>query len=315
MRLVSLLGLTLILLAGCSERDAPPPDLTDSLADDLGRTVAVDRPAERILTLAPNLTELLFAAGGGHTLIGASQADDYPAGVDSLPRFGTYPLDVEAVVALQPDLVLATAEVNNPDDAIPLAEAGIATYFFSFDAVDDVPRVLRALGTLVGAESEAETAARSFETDMEAIRAVTNGRPRPRTLLLIGDETLFAFGGASYTQELIWIAGGESLTGHFDGDAVTLSEEFILEAAPDVIVGGWGEDYDVGQLVELHPVFRAVPAVVEDRVYSLDPDLLLRPGPRLVDGAEAMARLLHPARFAGARTSLDTLERTEEDRP
>ncbi len=278
--------LCILLLVGCAEREPAAPTLTD----DLGRAVDADLPAERVLTLAPNLTEVLFEAGGGHTLVGASQADNYPPGLDSLPRFGTYPLDVEAVVALQPDLVLANAEINNPDDATPLAEAGIPTYFFSFDAVDDVPRVLRALSPLVGTDAEAKAAA--FETEIESIRAATEGRPRPRVLLLIGDETLFAFGGASYTQTLIEIAGGESVTAGFEGEAVTLSEEFVLEAAPDVIVGGWGEDYDVARLVELHPAFSAVPAVANGRVYSLDPDLLLRPSPRLVEGAREIARVL-----------------------
>ncbi len=289
------LCLALLLLAGCTADEAPLPTATD----DLGRAVELTLPAERVLTLAPNLTELLFAAGGGHALVGASQADDYPPGIGALPRFGTYPLDVEAVVALRPDLVLATAEVNNPDDARPLAEVGIPTYFFSFDTVADVPRALRTAGALVGTEAEAAAAAEAFGAAMREISNETEGRARLRTLLLIGDETLFAYGGASYTQELIEIAGGESVTAHFDGEAVTLSEEFVLEAAPEVIVGGWGADYDVGRFLALHPALSAVPAVAARRVYSLDPDLLLRPGPRLVEGAAALARVLQGGRGEG----------------
>ncbi len=288
----------LLLLAGCTEREAPPAALTD----DLGRGVDLSPPAERVLTLAPNLTELLFAAGGESVLVGASQADDYPPAVEALPRFGTYPLDVEAVVALRPDLVLATAEVNNPDDARALAEAGIPTYFLSFDALDDVPRALRTVGTLVGSERQADEAAAAFEAAMQALEERADGGPRPRTLLLIGDETLFAFGGASYTQELVRAAGGESVTARFDGEAVTLSEEFVLEAAPEVIVGGWGEAYDVRRFLELHPAFEAVPAVAAGRVYSLDPDLLLRPGPRLVDGVAELARVLRPEGEALSRS-------------
>ncbi len=269
-----------------------------AVTDDLGRAVAVTPPVARVLTLAPNLTEILYAAGGGSALVGASQADDFPADVATLPHFGTYPLDLEAVVALRPDLVLATNQVNNPDDARPLAEAGVPTYFFSFETLDDVPRAMRRVGELVGTEAQAEAAADTFETRLRQLAARTDTLDRPRTLLLIGDETLFAFGGASYTQAMIALAGGESVTAHFDGEAVTLSEEFVLEAAPEIIVGTFGTDFDPARLLALHPAWAPLPAVAAGRVYSIDPDLVLRPGPRLADGADTLARLLHPEAFA-----------------
>lgn len=287
-----LASVTALALLGCAE-PAPAP-VQSVVTDDLGREVPFEAPAERVLTLAPNLTEILFTIGAGGTLVGASQADDYPPAVDTLPRYGTYPLDVEAVVALQPDLVLATDQVNNPNDARALTAAGIPTYYFSFDAVDDVPRALRTVGELVGREPEAEAAADTFEARIRRLAAQTDTLVHPRTLLLIGDETPFAFGDDSYTQELITIAGGESVTERFEGEAVTLSEEFVLEAAPDVIVGAFGEDYEPARLAELHPAWGPVPAIASGRVFGIDPDLLLRPGPRLADGAEALARLLHP---------------------
>lgn len=284
----------LAILSGCGE----PPDARPSdLIDDLGRTLEISRPVERVLTLAPNLTELLFAIGRGEVLVGASPADTYPPGLDSLPQFGTYPLDAEAVVALQPNLVLATDAINNPDDAVALAEAGIPTYFFRFTSIDDVPRAARRLGELLDARPIADSVASAFEARMESVAAQTESREHPRVLLLIGDETLFAFGDASYTQRLIEIAGGESVTAHFEGEAVTLSEEFVLEALPDVIVGAFGPDYDPATLSDLHPAWGPVPAVQNGRVYGIDPDLLLRPGPRLADGAETLARLLHPGVF------------------
>jgi iron complex transport system substrate-binding protein len=157
-----------------------------------------------------------------------------------------------------------------------------------------VPRALRTVGDLIGSKQQAEAAADSFETRIRRLAARTDTLDRPRTLLLIGDTPLFAFGDASYTQELIEVAGGESVTADFEGEAVTLSEEFVLEAAPDVIIGAFGTDYDLARLAALHPAWAPVPAVASGRVYTIDPDLLLRPGPRLVDGAETLARLLHP---------------------
>ncbi|MEP0546167.1 MAG: helical backbone metal receptor [Rhodothermales bacterium] len=289
--------LAALFATGCGERDAASAPAAPTPTDDLGRAVAVAPPVGRVLTLAPNLTEILFAAGGGAALVGASQADDFPAEVAALPRYGTYPLDLEAVVALRPDLVLATNQVNNPDDARPLAEAGVPTYFFSFETLDDVQRALRRVGELVGTEARADAAADSFETRLQRLAARTDSLARPRTLLLIGDETLFAFGSASYTQQMIALAGGESVTAHFDGEAVTLSDEFVLEAAPDVIVGTFGADTDAARLLALHPAWASVPAVAAGRVHSVDPDLVLRPGPRLADGTETLARLLHPVAF------------------
>jgi len=245
-----------------------------------------------VLSLAPNLTEILFAVGEGGRLVGASQADTYPPGLDSLLQFSTYPLDAEAVVALRPDLVLATDQVNNPADAAALAEAGIPTYFFRFDEISDVPRVMRAVGALLGAEPAADSAATAFEDRLRRVAQQAGGRERPRVLLLIGDETLFAFGAGSYTQRLIEAAGGESLTAGFAGEAVTLSEEFVLEAAPEVIVLALGPDYEAARLVARHPALASVPAVRAGRVFGMDPDLVVRPGPRLADGAEELARLL-----------------------
>lgn len=286
MRRLVLLLFVLYLL-GCGERPATPGAVTD----DLGRSVEIAERPERVLSLAPNLTEILFAIGEGERLAGASQADTYPPGLDSLPQFGTYPLDAEAVVALRPDLVLATDQVNNPADADALAEAGIPTYFFHFDEIADVPRAMRTVGDLLDAEPAADSAAAAFEDRMRRLAERTGGGERPRVLLLIGDETLFAFGDGSYTQRLIEAAGGESVTAGFAGEAVTLSEEFVLEAAPEVIVLALGPDYETAELTRLHPAFASVPAVRAGRVFGMDPDLLLRPGPRLVEGAETLARL------------------------
>lgn len=282
-----------VLFAGCGTPDGAAP--SEALTDDIGRAVAVPPVAERVLTLAPNLTELLAAAGGRDRLVAVSQADDYPPDVDTLPRYGTFPLDYERVLTLQPDLLIANAAINRPEDADRLAAFDVPTYFFSFETLADVPRALQTIGEMVGTEAVARAAANDFEADLARLRARAEAfDERPRTLVLIGDETLYAFGGASYTQELIALAGGESITARFSGEGVTLSEEFVLEAQPEVIIGAFGADYDTGRLLRLHPTWRGLPAVRDGRVHSVNPDLLFRPGPRLVEGAEQLFRFLHP---------------------
>jgi ABC-type Fe3+-hydroxamate transport system substrate-binding protein len=117
-------------------------------------------------------------------------------------------------------------------------------------------------------------------------------------LVLIGDDTLYSFGDGSYVHNLVELAGGRSITASIDTKAPTLSEEYVLKEKPDVIVGAWGSDYDSDRLLKLHPTWDVVPAVQNGRVYSLPSSLLLRPGPRLVQGARRMAAYLHPDRFA-----------------
>lgn len=257
--------------------------------------MTVPRPTERVVTLAPNLTEIVFAAGAGHKLVGTSTADDYPPAVDTLSRFSALPVDFEAITALQPDLILATDQVNTPRDAETFATLDLPVYFFSFSTVEDVWASIRTTGQLLETASAAEAVADSLETALASLRARTDPiRHRPRVLFLIGDDTLYAFGAQSYIHTLIEAAGGQSITVNIETQAPTLSEEYVLTQQPDVIIGAFGVDYDPDRLLDLHPSWDVIPAVQNDRVYSLNPNLLLRPGPRLVEGAWQIARRLHP---------------------
>lgn len=288
----------LLIETGCGRPAASPEGTT--VTDDLGRTVTLQQPVQRVVTLAPSLTEVVFAAGGGAKLPAVSTADDFPPDVDTLPRYSLFPMDFEAIAALDPDLILATDQINAPRDAATFTDLGFPTYFFSFDSLSDVTRSIRATGELLGTEARAEAAADSLEQAMDALRARTSeAGERPLVLLLNGDRTLYAFGEGSYAHDLIALAGGQSATADVDTPAPVLSDEFVLTRKPDVIIGAFGEDYDLDRLLELHPTWSIVPAVANDRVHSLDGALLQRPGPRLVEGARRVARVLHPELFDG----------------
>ncbi|MDX1546645.1 MAG: helical backbone metal receptor [Rhodothermales bacterium] len=281
-----------LLSAACAAPEPMPPR---TVTDALGRTVAVPDSLGRLVTLAPNLTELVFAAGAGDRLAGASTADDYPPAIDVLPRFSALPLDVEAVAALDPDLVLATDQVNNPGDAATFEALGLPVYFFSYRGLDGMLESLRMMGRLLGTEAHANRTADALAATLDSLRARSDTlAARPLTLLLIGDETLYAFGDESYAHEMVALAGGRSATEDLGAEAPILSDEFVLTAQPEVIVVAVGPDYDAARLLRLHPTWDVVPAVRAGRVHGIDPDLVLRPGPRLVDGVKALARLLEP---------------------
>lgn len=291
MLIARLLVLALALLAGCrpsSDEARPQPALIDAL----GREVPVQAPVRSVIPLAPGLTEIAVAAGGGDRLVAVSQADNYPPWVTSLTRVSTLPLDLERIVALQPELLLADASVNRQDHAARLAALGIPTYFFSFSSLADVPAAIRRVGHLLDTGAVAEASARAFEERLRALGRRLPAGPRPRVLVLIGDDTLFAFGGGSYIHELVALAGGESVTARFPGEGVILSHEYVLEAAPEVIVVAAAGPYDPAAFARRHRALRIVPAVRDERIYAIPPDLLLRAGPRLVDGAEALAALI-----------------------
>lgn len=291
----------LLTLAGCRPQsstttaasEAPAADSMQTVQDDLGRSVRLPRAPRRIVPLAPSVTELVAAAGGLDRLVARTPYCNAPEAVLALRPISTYPLDREAVLAVQADLVIGTDQVNDPSVGDDLARLGIPAFYLNFETLADVPRALRAMGDLLGTRVAAEAAARRFE---ERVGDTTAPLPdAPRVLLLIGDDILYGFGGASYVHDLVARAGGRSITAQLDGEGVTLSNEWVLTQAPDVIVVLAGTDYRVGDLSAAQPAWAEVPALQREAVCGLDPDLIVRPGPRLADGIDALAACIDAA--------------------
>jgi len=291
-RAEALLLALIVLGTGC-QTSGPPNDLRDAL----DRPVALSATPETVLPLAPNLTELVVAAAGVDRLAAVSESDTYPPSILDLPRFQSYPLDIERIVELQPNLVLASADVNTPDQADQLTGLGLPTYVFDFDELADIPRALRMLDTLL-ASSQGAVVAAELERRIDAVQETVSGFAQPRVLLLAGDDELYAFGRDTYASEMVRMAGGDNLTDTFPGARAQPGEELVLEMGPEVIFVLLGADYDPAQLLEKHPTFFSLPAVQNGRVYGIDPDFVSRPGPRVADGLEQIAKRLHPSAFA-----------------
>ncbi|NNE36344.1 MAG: ABC transporter substrate-binding protein [Rhodothermales bacterium] len=290
--LAALTGL-MIVNAGCNKNSTARK--TVDLTDDLGRTVSINAPVQRIVTMAPNLTEITFAAGAGDKLVGVTTADDYPPEVDSIPRFSAVGVDFEALVTMKPDLVLATDQVNSPKDADMFASLDIPVLYLSFAGMDDIFDAIKTVGEVAGTGSRAADHAGTLrEAVVDLGRQTSALTPRPRVLFLISSDRLFGFGKDSYVHEIIRTAGGESISAEMDVTAPVFSEEYVIEQAPDVIIGAFQDGTDADDLLKKYPAWSTVPAIQSGRVYSIDPDIVLRPGPRVVEGAFRMALLLHP---------------------
>jgi iron complex transport system substrate-binding protein len=229
--------------------------------------------------------------------VAVTTADDYPPEVASLPKIGAYPLNREAVVGQDPDLVLATDQVNSTHEVAPISDLGIPTYFLQFESFDEIIGAVRTVGRLLNTTEFADSSADALAARWKHLEAASRDTERkPRVLLLVGSDVLYAFGSDSYTNEMIIAAGGDPITDALPGQSAVLNDEFVLANAPDIILGPQGTETGPGfsraTLLANHPSWDAVPAIRFGDVHTLDPDLIFRPGPRVVDAAERIAEII-----------------------
>ncbi len=303
-RTLPLLLAAAALLAACA--GAAPEGDTGPLVlqDGSGRQLVLGGPAERIVSLAPSNTELIFAVGAGHHLIGRDELSDYPpeaAEVQSIgSTFGS--LNTEAIVNLSPDLVLA-AGITPPEQIQAIEDLGIPVFVIANpDDFDGLYTNLRLVGQLTDHGAEADELIRSLQDRVDAVRQAVQGAS-PVLVYYEVDATdpsaPWTTGSGTFQDFLIRSAAAENVAGDLEG-WWQISQEELLARAPEVLV------YETGAFIATtvdsiaaRPGWEALPAVAEGRVYPIDADLTSRPGPRLVDAFEALARLLHPERFDG----------------
>lgn len=275
--------LLFLILAGCGEVEVEQR----AVQDGAGRDVALPDTVERLITLSPNLTEIAYVAGAGGRIVAVTTADDYPSAITSLPRFSALPVDFEAILQFQPDLVLSTADVNSIRDMAAIEAFGTPVYAFSFSSIEDVFDAIVTVGGFLGTQTEARQAVDALRARVQKVME-TSRNASPRVLILIGIETLYSFGSGSYVNEMIAAAGGESVTDKMPSAAPVLSDEFVLETDPDVIIVATNREVGADDILGIRPAWRSMRAIEDGHVYAIDPDLVLRAGPRIVDGIEAM---------------------------
>ena len=260
------------------------------------------RAPQRIVSLVPALTEMLFAVGAGPQIVGVSSYDTFPPEVKTLPHVGALlDPDTERILSLRPDLVITYGSQSNVE--AQFARAGIRTYSYRHGGIDTILDSLRDLAIVTGHRAEGDRVARELRTRLEAVRARVRGHPRPRTVLVFEHEPrtlrgLFVSGGIGFLHEMLDIAGGEDLFADVKRESVQPSLETLITRAPDVIVeirANPPQDIDAERRAWL--TLTTVPAVRSGRIHFLAGEYLVVPGPRLAQGVEAFARALHPDLF------------------
>ena len=274
MRRVGLLPV-LLLVIGCEA--AAPAAGTREVIDDLGRTVRIPARIERVITLAPNLTEIVFAAGGGARLVGADQFSNYPPEAKSLVRVGGMQPDIEKVVALQPDLVLASTEGNQPAIAPTLAAAGIPLFVVRTDRLDEIPVSLSRIGGLLET-GHGETAASTLRDQIG--RQVRQRSKQPRILFAIWADPLYAAGRRTFADDLFLMTGARNAVEA--GGWPQYPQESLIANPPDIVL------YPANAVsrAAVEKLFAATPDVLQRIEFvAVDDDRFTRPGPRVAEAA------------------------------
>ena len=267
-----------------------------SVRDDYGNPVTLARPAARIVSLAPHLTELLYAAGAGDRLVGAVEHSDYPPQARALPRVGSDAgIDLEAVMALQPDLVVAWPNAGSARQIDRIAALGIPVYRSEPRELDDVARTLEALGELAGSGARARSAARAFRARVAGLESAHSRRPAVRVFYQVWDRPLVTVNGAHLISKVIRLCGGLNVFDGLPTLAPAIAREAVLRADPEAIVAS-GADARRPEWLDEWRRFPQLAAAARGNLYAIAPDLLQRHTPRILDGAERLCAIFEEVR-------------------
>jgi len=267
-----------------------------SVVDDASRTVTLARPAQRVISLAPHVTELLFAAGGAARLVGAVNYSDYPAAAARLPQVGSYnKIDFERVLALKPDLIVVWHSGNPVRQVEQLARLGIPVYHSEPNRLEQVGANLLRLGQLLGTEPAARQAAQDYQRRIAALRARYAGRPPVTVFYQVWDRPLYTLNDDHIASDMMRLCGGRNLFGALTTIAPEVGVEAVIEADPEVILVGKRDDpKDPGG--RMWQAYKGMTAVKRSNLFAIDGDLTNRAGPRTAEGAEQLCAMLEQAR-------------------
>jgi len=266
-----------------------------SVADDRGKSIELAQSARRIVALAPSLVELSFAAGAGNRIVGAARYSDYPIAARAIPRIGDAArVDFERVVALRPDLVLAWRSGTSQADVARLEQIGLPVHVSEPARLTDIPRLIRAIGRLAGTAPAAETAASGFERTLDDLRA-RHAASRPvRVFYEIWHQPLLTVSGAHIISDVIEACGGRNVFADVAQLTPAVSLEAVIVARPEIVLGGGSAGGEAGFVDGWRK--SPVPALRNLPLRYVDPDLIQRQTPRILEGAKTVCAALDNVR-------------------
>ena len=297
---VLLLILVLACLQGCTSRKnsiSPEGPVRRQITDDSGKTVSLPVPVKRVISLAPNLTEIVFAVGAGDRLVGRTSYCDFPAEAKSVAEVGdTLHPSLERIIALKPQVVLVSTASQLEGFTRQLQEHDIAVFVTDPHDLEGVFRSMNQIGDILGAAEKAKQLTDELKLRVMIVANKLHKTPPVRVFYQLSAEPLYTAGKDSFVNDLIQFAGGMSVTADVPGAWPKYSAEAALATKPEAIILPTGGSMGDSNTDVAEPLKRS-PAVLNGRVYKINDDHLVRPGPRAVDGLEEIARALHPEAF------------------
>ncbi len=290
------------LLVACLPVAEETESFSIEVTDQIGRVVKLEKIPERIISLAPSNTEILFALGLGDKVVGISDYCDYPPEAQEKTRVGGYSTsDIERIVALEPDLILIE-DIHTKEILPALEKVGLTVVTIDPRSLDEVLESITLVGEITGKDEEASRLVAEMADRISAISDKTDGlleSQRPRVFYVMWHDPLMTVGSDTRIHELIAIAGGTNIIQDTEGYP-TISLEALIEANPQVIIAGsgMGEGADLPfQFASTETRLEGIDARTNNRVYEINTDLVGRPTPRMIDGLEQLAELIHPELF------------------
>jgi iron complex transport system substrate-binding protein len=266
-----------------------------TVQDDAGNSVTLAKPALRVISTAPHITELLFAAGGGERVVGAMNYSDYPEAARRIPLIGSdAQIDMERVLALRPDLLVVWQTGNTERQLAQLKSLGIPIFYSEPKKLDDIATSLTRLGQLLGTDSTAQAAARDYRQKIGKLTATYAQRSPVKVFYQIWEKPLFTLNGEHIVSDALRVCGGRNIFAGLKVTAPSVSTEAVLQENPEAIVGGEQHNGQAG--INIWKPYRGMLAVQRDNLFMLDSELLVRATPRIADGIAVLCEKLESAR-------------------
>ncbi len=281
-------------VAGCTLAAQAGAAIT--VTDDDDKLVTLRSPAQRVITMAPHATELVYAAGGATRMVGAVEYSDYPEAAKALPRVGNnLQIDMERVAALKPDLIVVWLNGNSERQIEQIRALGIPMFHSEPKKLDDIAASLSRLGKLMGTEPAAEAAAATARGTLAALKAKYAGRPVIRTFYQVWDKPLYTLNGGHIVSDALRLCGGENIFAAMKVTAPVVSVEAVLQEDPEAILGSEKRKQD-DTGIGMWRRFPNMTAVRRANLLGVDGNLLNRAGPRMIAGTAALCEKLELAR-------------------
>jgi len=288
---------------------------SEGMAQERPRTASTPAIPKKIISLAPSVTEILFALGLGDRLVGVTTFCNYPPEAQRIAKIGDFiNPNVEAIIAKKPDLVIGVSGATDPDKARQMERLGLKVTLVPVPTLQKILSSIRLIADLGGKEAAGERLVSSLQAQINRVHKAVGRAPRRSVLMVVGLQPLIAVGKKNFIDELITLAGGENITGGVAQPWLNLPTEYVVAKAPQVIIeAGMGTEQE--ESGKRWADLKSIPAVKERRIYSYRSDKILRPGPRFGEALEEIARLIHPECFAEANRNLKNGNGCEGPRP